>query len=839
VKVQGVHLGPRSENISDIVKMDYLKLNSGVVIKFSYIKYSKLQKWITKREYDTMMSNLDIIKSRFNNPNLKEVHSKKTGKDYWIFEYEVVDLNKSNIYNYLYKDDYVDNNEPKLKYYKIIRTNEDIDKSFEYFMDTDQLYGLDYETDGIPFDDPNFKHMGVGIAGANGISAYYDIEWMNSVGSNYEHFKDRYKKFLDKYEDKIYTYNVGFELRATYLIFKKMYNFHDSAALNYIDGNNYKRFSLKYTAMNYLKVPSWDDDFDFLLDVLPSVFHQSGEYSKYKTSPHYQKYIVPRYPNDLDEFDRLFKLYWGKPYSCIPSTILGKYCCIDSFNTVKIREKATSLGYSDLCWDTFVDNIRLSAQLSISGFHRDTKFQDESANKALHYMVCGQLNAAIYYLSTKLKRYDIKVTLGEGKFEDLLELGLNPINSKSFMRRYIDESYESGFNEELMLKELDIELSSIIQSHFNHNIKLSTLRSRNIFTYLDSKLKDYFNVKTIDNNFIIDGVELTEEEFNDLRSYHIDLYNYESLLKLNLNTNDPVSIYKFKDNEYNALTFIDVLKGIINLSSAGVYSDFIATNLTLNFDYYNKIKVLSLNRIELPEGALFQDMNNFELPEGLNLDEYNYLNNIIETTNSSFKDLYESLIKNSTLSVKFNTKEYEGYLRSGELYRANKMIFEYVNNNIYIKESSQKSKLIQSWYDYSHVTLVERLQHYAAVGAGQWNMLKLNQADKELISYNDDKFICNDNSFGSLWKLAYTIRMFRKYNKNYGTYLSGILCEGQCNTNEPDENGICIERQLPKSDSTIVKSYPKYREMSVKSKRWAAGKVYARRIINLFNCWEA
>jgi hypothetical protein len=144
-----------------------------------------------------MMSNLDIIKSRFNNPNLKEVHSKKTGKDYWIFEYEVVDLNKSNIYNYLYKDDYVDNNEPKLKYYKIIRTNEDIDKSFEYFMDTDQLYGLDYETDGIPFDDPNFKHMGVGIAGANGISAYYDIEWMNSVGSNYEHFKDRYKKFAD------------------------------------------------------------------------------------------------------------------------------------------------------------------------------------------------------------------------------------------------------------------------------------------------------------------------------------------------------------------------------------------------------------------------------------------------------------------------------------------------------------------------------------------------------------------------------------------------------------------------------------------------------------------
>ena len=62
--------------------------------------------------------------------------------------------------------------------------------------------------------------MGVGIACENGIAAYYDMEFIEGT-DYYDHFLNRYKEFLDKTEDRIYTYNVGFECRATYLLFKK------------------------------------------------------------------------------------------------------------------------------------------------------------------------------------------------------------------------------------------------------------------------------------------------------------------------------------------------------------------------------------------------------------------------------------------------------------------------------------------------------------------------------------------------------------------------------------------------------------------------------------------
>ena len=64
-------------------------------------------------------------------------------------------------------------------------------------------------------------------------------------------------------EDKC---NVGFELRVTYLMLHEMYPFHDSAAINKLEGDVSYNLTLNYTAMRHCYVASWDDDCEIMQD---------------------------------------------------------------------------------------------------------------------------------------------------------------------------------------------------------------------------------------------------------------------------------------------------------------------------------------------------------------------------------------------------------------------------------------------------------------------------------------------------------------------------------------------------------------------------------------------
>lgn len=257
-KVRKIHLGPRSENISDIVKMDYLLLKNGVIMKFAYYRFKEQVDWLDENSYKVLEANLEKLKSKMNDPVLRTGVSKKTNRPWYMLKHKVIDDEQFGIKQFLDDPDFI---KPiaKLGGWKRIRTGDEIRNAFKYLNSRKvELYkGFDYETNNIPFDDRDFFPMGLGISDDQ-FGVYFDIEWMMFVGKNLDVFLDELKKYLDIHQSSIYTYNVGFELRVTYWLLKVLYDFHDAAAINIIEGNNFKRFSLKYTSMRYNHVPSWD-----------------------------------------------------------------------------------------------------------------------------------------------------------------------------------------------------------------------------------------------------------------------------------------------------------------------------------------------------------------------------------------------------------------------------------------------------------------------------------------------------------------------------------------------------------------------------------------------------
>lgn len=261
VKHQRIHLGPRREGFYDVTHMKSLKIRNGVIFKFSYIRHERKVIWLdNKVRYDSMVANSESISKKFRNVKFRYGLSKKNGKPWYMMEYDDIADQGGDIDRFLIDPKYVPES-PKVKYSKIIRSKEDLIKSFDYFINQDKgrRFGFDYETcHGFPFDNEFFEPMGLGIADLDGIAAYFDIEYYKYQSDYYDIFLSKLKEFCDKHGSEVYTYNVSFELRVTYLLVHEMYPFNDSATINKLMGDVQYNMSLKYTAMRYCSVASWD-----------------------------------------------------------------------------------------------------------------------------------------------------------------------------------------------------------------------------------------------------------------------------------------------------------------------------------------------------------------------------------------------------------------------------------------------------------------------------------------------------------------------------------------------------------------------------------------------------
>lgn len=283
-------------------------------------------------------------------------------------------------------------------------------------------FGFDYETSGMPNKDINsqnwryiklqgrvpqittysgktFHITGVSICNMDRESYYYDfLSIMKSPEA--QQFFDDFKEFNEKHSEGCWVYNAHFETAVSYFLFHKFFIYQDASVVNYIEGRHMHRQSLKLTTQRILKIRSWDDAFDDLVDKLNyllsdafqtnwekgTVIQDGVEYIWYQ-SPYFADAFRPYGEDMIPEAMELAKESFMNPFMCIPSEILGTYCNVDSYSTLELARYMRDK-YSKACIDVFTANLRFHVYLNSTGNFIDSqeyKRQKDIANKASNW----------------------------------------------------------------------------------------------------------------------------------------------------------------------------------------------------------------------------------------------------------------------------------------------------------------------------------------------------------------------------------------------------------------------------------------------------------------------
>jgi len=495
---QYYHFGIRNENFSDCALLNRLSIEGGAFIK-------------VVTEYPDELSRMEFMSPSFTDPVIFPEFSHKIYSTY-------VDA--------IGFMDYLDS------------------------LPGDVHFGMDYEASGMPLD-KHFWVSGIAICTdkVGGFISFSDIRHeFNEDSSEYKTLMSRISDFLVSRMDHIWTYNMQYEWQVSHRIFGiDLYNLCDASAVNIMDGFHLKKYSLKWTAQRVLGVNVWDSDFDRINDLIDQgLYTIEGKLKKdkrkvfkvdsstfYKT-PEWEK-LAELYPNHIEEFNRLLLEYWGYPFMCIPSDILGYYCCLDSFYTLLIAKSRFDV-YNEDCWNVNLDNIRLGARLMGSGLYIDEPFRERYEHYCHEQMAwsityCAQARCYIKMkkhesLAANIKRYHpIAVKLLEaGQFHkgDVVEI------VKEIMLDNLDtmDVYSTGLNEGKILMRfgpafansfLEMVRVSMIEIKMKTKIDDTVGRKKKLLQTVGSKLSVYLG---------LDKLGLNKEQNPIKYKRHVELEKY-------------------------------------------------------------------------------------------------------------------------------------------------------------------------------------------------------------------------------------------------------------------------------------------------------------------------
>lgn len=271
----------------------------------------------------------------------------------------------------------------------------------------DYPMGFDYETSGVDTKELYFYVSGFALATEQG-SFYVSLSDIKrtSTGQQLNHLYSTIARFIEKRQEYLWPFNKRYEYEVTHREFGiDAFEMADAAVINILDGFHQKRYSLKWTAQRVLGVDVWDTDFDILMELLESMFFEVVGKGKnrtyelkvtkrdYKRTKEWEE-ISRRYPAYVDEFEQLINEYWAMPSMCIPSDILGRYCCLDSYYTLLIYLSRKE-SYSEEAFSTFLDNNSLGVRLMSSGLYIDEVFRRKYKEESLKMMAWGITYSAI------------------------------------------------------------------------------------------------------------------------------------------------------------------------------------------------------------------------------------------------------------------------------------------------------------------------------------------------------------------------------------------------------------------------------------------------------------
>ena len=247
-------------------------------------------------------------------------------------------------------------------------------------MPVGSQFGFDYETNGKEINTSQFEMIGWSIANT-ACSVYFDIRYIKLIEGNEASDKvlSYLKQFLDKHatsksKSKTWVFNFSFEEAVSYKLFDVFYEFWDLVVYRNITGHHMEWWSLKYTAQFDLRIRSWDDNYDGIMDIIfswlfkwnPSL-GKKGDWELRDDRDYFMKCLNEctdeRITPYKDEFVWLYDHGYNTQFTCIPAALIGGYGALDSYYTVW-GAKMNEGKYDDRCELTFMDNIRMGARLT-------------------------------------------------------------------------------------------------------------------------------------------------------------------------------------------------------------------------------------------------------------------------------------------------------------------------------------------------------------------------------------------------------------------------------------------------------------------------------------------
>lgn len=705
----------------------------------------------------------------------------------------------------------------------------------------DEWLGFDYEGSGFPLD------IWYELSGFSLCNLYFgafisltDIrhelgvkDTETSTDERYNYLRKRLAEILYKRMSHILVYNMQYEYQASHrlLYYVDLYDLCDVSAINVITGHHLKKYSLKWSGQLYLKAKVWDHEFDLLSDLIDKMlFVEVGKLKKdkkkvlkvdqsnFEQTPEWAE-ICRLYPTYVDEFRSLILEYWGNPFMCIPSDILGKYCNLDAFYTLLIY-KSQENNYSKECFDTFFDNFRLGTRLHTGGLYINEPYRLAYDNYCKKQMAFGIQYCATARCWMKMQKHKAKMAdiskyhpvaiklLKDGKFFQGNSLEI----IKHILSSNIDPhgSTDTGLDEGSIALTYGFDFATALVDQVKIRMKEIKMKGKIDDGIIRKKKLLGLLAEDIKPMIGLDKMKLGEK-LTELEKYSYYERNYNEMVRVSQTQlgdpdNIPEEVYAFGEK----MSIYDYSQYILNnlfKCTSPEENDEIAYEYTQLFKPQTCFLASILESSQqLPEAEKFYSSRgisdiNIAFQEYMN-EGNNYYPNLTETKGWRGKITYSS----SWHSALYPDKVFNLTVDHSKSMKTSKKVTKSGTTTIY--ELGDKIKEI--WTDFNGFNA--QSMFFPEV-ANQW---KDYGKPFEPEDYND--------AFFFMRKFVLMYLLFKKHSKMLTTYVGDTGMFNKTSTYViEDENHIPIRYANEGEPGAIKKTFIKYQVNEKSSKRWSSG----------------
>ena len=558
----------------------------------------------------------------------------------------IIDFPSPGTINYFMSEEFTKIVEfPDFKGWSIIHTIDEANQFLSWLegLPKDTYFGFDYEGSGKPLD-KWYELSGVSISTVHYAAFISLTDIRHQVGKDspqYVALLKRLGEWLVERMDHNVTYNMAYEWQVSLrMLGVDLYNLMDASVVNVVDGEHMKKYSLKWTAQRVLGVEVWDTEFDKISDLIESMlFTVEGklkaekrrvlkvDQSNFEQTPEWAT-LTQRYPQYIDEFRSLILEYWGNEFMCIPSEILGKYCCLDAFYTLMIFLVKKDQ-YSEECWNVFMDNTRLGCRIMSGGLYIDEPFRARYEKYCHEQMAWGITYCALARCWKKMEKHRPKAA-NIKKYTPtalkLLEKGTffsgDPVAiTKYLLVENVDhmDAYPTGLDESKLLMDYGLDFANVFVELVKDAMKEVKMkgkiddgigRKKKIIGILAEKLTPVLGLDRIKNKD-------KHEELEKLMFYQRAYNELQKVSKNYLNDimNIPETIHAF-DQDMTLLEYSDFVSDNYFKCKSPEENDEFVYDFAQEYNYETAYLTAMMESVQqLPEAGKFyvsrgcQDIN--------------------------------------------------------------------------------------------------------------------------------------------------------------------------------------------------------------------------------------